>query len=264
MDKMLFAFPRLHPDLPAGPGDVPGLLRLDPGVAPDGDRFWRPDGLPLAPSAARGWLAQVQAHAASFRSIGEGISALRGAREDFYTGTAMGIRSELSALARGEQGAGRVLAEAREKAQKVLLLAWILEERLAEIADLGKGLARSRGRLAEVLGIEPEEAMAAAEVAFPEPLGDHESETLPWEALLSAFLCFVPENAVLVISDPVLAEALEERGARLTPGPGMPPDAIEAEVDGETLLGRQAGPDAPWLARRVGLLALSRAAAAAI
>lgn len=107
----------------------------------------------------------------------------------------------------------------RIAAQKILLLAWDLENRLAEIAALRKQVAEAVKPLTENLhGQETgdpllDDLAKALPGALPESLADLPADVEPdWRLTLAAAAAFLPENAVLVTGHNDLRGALDEAG----------------------------------------------------
>ena len=203
-------FPHMNPSFI--PSSVPSGVRLmDPGRSAGHDgRCWRPEILPYDQR-------QVQGMVREYLSFGERFSKpsdmshfqVRGL-DDFYTDSRQAIQSEL-------QG-GRVTdpdprPAALQKAQMVLALGEMLEERMAEMRSLETRVNESRANFAQVLGLDSGEDEDLIPVEYDGAGG----ECLPWERLLEPFLCFLPEGGALLFSDPAVQEELEGRGVRFSP-----------------------------------------------
>lgn len=111
--------------------------------------------------------------------------------------------------ARAENGASAAVA-----AQKVLLLAWSLEERLLEIETLRHEVAGAVRPLAESLrgpmeGGEAEEELAEALSALELPPETAEPD---WRLTLAAIAAFLPEKAVLITAHAGIRAAMLEAG----------------------------------------------------
>lgn len=117
-------------------------------------------------------------------------------------------------------------------AQYMLLLVWAQEERLLEIAELTRHCAASEEHLRTILGEALDEDVDEADVkamglhelkqdGTQNPASDSTSTAPdqdmlallpPWTFVLEHLQHFLPENAVLLINDPELAEMIREKG----------------------------------------------------
>ena len=254
---MRIHFPRMHPALVAGPA-IPGALRFDPGYAPEaGEGAFRPGNLPLDPVAARRLVADAVGYGEQFRSPGEmawhGFSADQGKPE-----AETAIRAELMARVTGSDPK-RNPDPAPAQAQFVLLLAWHLEERLAELVGLEAGLEGGRKRFDDSLGLaEGEEAGALPLARALSRLAPGvESDEYPWRPALEAMCLFLPEGAELVVSDPAVLAAFEEAGAVFEPleqESDLPVGTRRTSIPLGRLLGRSGSKD--LLKRTVTVLAV--------
>jgi hypothetical protein len=211
---VILYFPNMHESLI--PSSLPSELRLlDPGnSAGKGGRTWAPEGLPYAPNQVRGMLRDYLAFGERFsRPADMGYFEVRGL-EDFYTDSRQAIQSELQAKKKDRPDDSR--EKVLQKAQMVLALGMVFEERLAEMRTLENRVARRQADFARELGIEP---------AAEETTGGS-GELVSWERLLEPFLLFLPPDGVLLVSDPAVKEWLEGRGVRFSPLEGEESEKI--------------------------------------
>lgn len=265
--------PALHKAL-AGPS-LPGtVLFLDPGL-PQTERIpgcYRPDTLPFSREKAAQILAELLA-------IGEaldvaGPSGSQAARQKPHK-AAVSPREEadLIRFSAAHEAAGSAAvstAPAAVAAQKVLLLAWDLEERLLEIRQIHQDIIAAAKPLDEsihgphggpddaedpvldVSAIAPASAVSALS-ALPE------MDEPDWRLTVTAIAAFLPEDAILVTTHPALRDALREEkllaplpetvNARLA---GWPPALLAASLWTKAPLWRVLGyarapENAPWL-----------------
>ncbi len=158
--------------------------------------------------------------------------------------------------------AGRIAAddscvprESRIRAQRLLLTAWLQEDRVRDMKELAERYARSAAALAEMLddgtgGGEREAPVVDAAALLPS-----------WRFVLEQLALFLPPDAVLCSADPAVRDALNEAGLCLAePVPEdlelLPPAwrqgiALRAErVSLRRLLGRTGSASGrPWLDR---------------
>ncbi len=207
---MRIHFPRMHQALDPAP-EIPGALRFDPGFASEPEQgSFRPQGLPLEPSAAQRLVADAVGYGEQFKTPGEmawhGLSVDRKQCE-----TESAIKAELMARIKGS-AEDRQETAAFAQAQFVLLLAWHLEDRLIELTGLEADLAERRKRFDSSLGLgEDEEGeKASLDTSLWRPDLDSENQVYPWRPMLEAMVRFLPQDAELVVSDPDVLAAWEE------------------------------------------------------
>ncbi|WP_461209994.1 hypothetical protein [Desulfocurvus sp. DL9XJH121] len=257
-ERLMIWFPDMHAW--PGRGEVPGVLRLDPGIAPDGAGGYRPEGLPLDSATARGWLERARGYAGLFTRPGELLSAYMAGGDDFYSGTAQAIVSELRAMESGGRRDDPDHAEA-VRAQCVLLLAYTREQALMEVGGLDSGVEGAWEDMGRSLGLDEEDARELARSAAPGFLPDLDTSPYAapgdWDPVLEAFLRLLPADAALCLDDEGVAQALRERGVAFAPaGDDAPPQEdpqawAAARATGYALLGRRVGQDPALLAERL-------------
>lgn len=242
MNKLIVRLPALRGPLPGEhvPSCLTGLPRLWPGlpqteavsragaeagIPPQGPWF-RPDTFPLSPPEALACVRDLQAMTEAALS-GVPVRAWQNRQGAAMREQAESAARQAFAAARGdeEQALARAAqAEERERlcrAQRLLLLCWLQEERLAEMAALSGRYADGRARLDAALSA----GVGAAEVrelaaALPEALrpvtaGQQEAASLeallpPWQRVLEAACHFLPEGS-LIVAEAGARTALLER-----------------------------------------------------
>jgi len=237
--------PALAPETPAGVRFVnPGLAASRPG-APADAAFLTPGTLPLGPAQARRYVQDALEFGGRFQASGD--IAGYGARSDgpAYAGAGADMRAEMADLARFASGAAAAPAQpaatspetALLASQMTLLLAWTLEERILELAELASGLATSSQRFEKALGLdeedaesEPDTSASAAGVGDVASLAADHAEAVasfPWRRSVEHLAAFLPEDARLLTCEPFLREAWETAGATLTQAdPKQNPDEL--------------------------------------
>ncbi len=175
---------RVCPGLPAAAG--PGYLQVD----------W-----PLSPVLAEACLRDAAAFVDSGLSP-ESIRQLRDAQRQTFRLAREG-RDLIRALRPGVSEESDAAPPDHELAQQVLLMAWLQEERLLELESLHRRADAATARLRAVLDGEGD--------ALPDPKTPAvDPDLLPaWRTVLEALALFLPEKAVLVSSDPRLADLRE-------------------------------------------------------
>lgn len=273
----------LSAGLPAASSVVGGTS----GNVPVAARAWRSPLLPLSESEARACLAELLDFGLNVGSGPHGdlaamVAALESAQDEapFSLG-----RSELAALEHfASGGAGGVDASGassgsasgdpaqaernqRIAAQKTLILAWHLEERVRELDALKEKFSRSRESLADILGVETDEELREL------PALDPYSAMLPgsgadiigpsWRVIVENMSPFLPDGAVLFTCDAEISATLRDGGAAFAPvtveqvarlcpawGDKVAKLVVHARLPLWQVAGRP-GPDAarPWLDR---------------
>lgn len=239
----LAKLPRLWPGLPQ-----PDTGREDKasGCAPAPVGPWyTPENLPLSPLQAQACLHDLQAMTDAALS-GTPLRAWLGGQAASLRGQAESVARAAFAAGRGDEMAAlaaEAAAEERERlcrAQRLLLLCWLQEERLAEMAALHRRYTGNRARLAAALddGREldagPEsDSLRPSASALPEETDALAALLPPWQRVLEAAINFLPEQAVIV-AEAGLRTALLERDD-LTPASAELQEAVTGE-DGPALL----------------------------
>lgn len=203
-DIMMVHFPWLHPGLAHGP--LPkGVVLFDPGLTLDSKiSRWRPDNLPLGETELRRLVRE-------YVDFAEGLARPSDLRpyeaaglEDFYTDTAMDIRSQLQ---KGTIAEGDPEEDRRRKAQIVLALALSREEQFIALHEQEDRLEHARNKFAASLGLEDEETFS--DQGIPDALiFPRAGSGLPWKDLFGPFVYFIPQGTRLFVSDPDVAEEL--------------------------------------------------------
>lgn len=229
--------PTLHKEL-AAPGVVADALFMDPGLpqTEHAPGLYRPDTLPFSREKASRILAELLA-------IGEtlDVSSPSGSRAARAGATLPAISPEeerelIRFSSAGETEEADISTNAHAvAAQKVLLLAWDLEERLLEIARLRHEIIRSATPLDESLhgpgtwedpvldvpGVAPGSSVSLLS-ALPEAMDESD-----WRLTVAAMAAFLPPNALLVTAHQGICDALAE-GNFLS----LPPETVAARLDG--------------------------------
>lgn len=285
-EVLIVRAPWMHPSLdertPAGVRFFnPGLAEGRSGAQAPAE-FYTPETLPMSFAQARRYVQDALAYGERFPTIGD--IAGQGARpeDEFSSGMRANIRAEvaeLAMLAGGEPEPKPAQAPAEDlnprASQMTLLLAWTLEERMLELAELADGLAASSQRFDSALGLH-EQADQESEDEEPGPppaagLGqaselvserDQAMADFPWRRSLEHMATFLPDEARLFCCEPFIREAWEANGAVLElakPTPDLPAWAQELAAEGRLwvtsaelwrLAGMKRAPQGrPWLER---------------
>ncbi len=192
----------------------PGL----PGIVADGPLFLPPD-YPFSPAEAAAALREML-------RLGESLNLAATWSTDAPP-PAERLEAELSEVRRrliapeGSQGtssAPEPLERGRIAAQKALLLAWDLEERLTEIHALHAEIAQSGLNLARLIagdGEPPADGPLAELASLHNAL--QQTAAPPWPLALTAIAPFIPPETRLFTCEAAIGEALEERHLPLEP-----------------------------------------------
>lgn len=196
-----------------------GARLLDPGHAVgDGfadesrkDRRFRPSAYPFAGPVASALLREMRGMdatvASAWLAIADRTSLLSSAALDLEIAELVRLLEDedpedgLAGCATSDVPLERFQAE---QAQKLLLMAWLQEERQLEIEDLDRRLDQCSRRMATCLDNAESEKM---ETLFP---GPDESLLAHWRLVVENALFFLPENIAVAALGP-LREALLER-----------------------------------------------------
>ena len=208
-------FPELHPALRPELAAWQGWLSLWPGLPADGgdgrQRF-TPEGYPFSEREAALCLRDMRAMESAALS-GVPLQALSVMQGGARAARQAAEQEELRQFMRTGEGAApgaEALRQARLRGQKVLIWAWLLEERVLELRDLARHCSGSL--LEGALG----EGDAAEDFG---PLDDPASQPLrvdagllpPWRVMLEQAALFLPDGtALLVHAD--MADGMEQEG----------------------------------------------------
>lgn len=197
MTAELVHFPWMHPKL--GHGPLPdGVVFFDPGVDMRTDRArWRPEDLPCTPREVRSLLRNFMEFGERFPRPSDMQAYHAAGLENFYTDTAMDIRSQLT----GAPAAEAAPSDLRRQGQILLAMALFREEQFVAMREQEGRFEAARDGFTEVLGIDDEESFADLGVpddaVFPRA-----GVELPWKPLFPALLCFLAPETRLFVSDP--------------------------------------------------------------
>lgn len=202
------------------------VLFLDPGLPQTASLpgLFRPATYPFTPAIAAQALADLL-------SLGESLdlasAAGKGAARAASASSLSIDKTEANAIAQfAATGAHAPSVQQAENpliaAQKVLLLAWDLEERLAEIEILRREVAGAAAPLAQTLR-DPAEKAAVEELTHAlASVGDLPETAEPdWRLTFAAMAAFLPPHAILVTAHESFRSAMLEAGMLLP----LPEDA---------------------------------------
>lgn len=264
----LLRLPVLHPDtlLPStAQAAIPGP-HLWPGLPHMPDGFWSPESYPFAPEQAAACLGDMRA-ASEAALAGASLQTL--AARDLGSGSTRDAEEIRTVVNFSRTGAadgadGRVALErARSAAHKVLLWAWLLEERVRELRELARRYGDGKARLSEAIGLEREDFLPGLS-DLDTPLHDEQDILPPWRPVLESAAPFLPPDVTLLCNSPVMQTDLED-SLNFAP---LPPDEAsrlgipenirsprQTSAPLRRLLGRdRPNPAAPWLNMIVRIL----------
>lgn len=267
--------PGMHPSLL--PESLPPEVHcFDPGLAMPASaagaqperRFHTPENLPLAPRQARQWMRDVLAYGLQFERPGDLAATAAASLSEAHILPSAMRKDEAMAL-QSFASLGVVLEEApvvedttRHKlmqAQMTLLLAWNLEERFLELADLNSELAASSHRFDQAIGPGGDDAADEGDSFAVSPVtadmqGPGDTDAATGLRVLEAMLAFLERDAMLITADPVLVQIWRETGIETDTAARLP-DFLAGAKGGRVLCapgwrfcGRsQPIADKPWL-----------------
>ncbi|MDL2316384.1 hypothetical protein LJC59_04815 [Desulfovibrio sp. OttesenSCG-928-A18] len=238
-----------------------GLLRqLSAGSAPDDGNMplasWRSR---TGESAALATFAESGTYPELARPNGPNGAGGPGGMEGMEGTGGAGAVPDWNAEALLAEQRARDTRQALVDCQKVLLLAWSLEERRAEAMLLEEQYRRAQSALRQALGDGGQDTDAPVGFSIPD-------NAVSWRLFLDAALPFLPAGAVLYTQDERMADELRNAGM-LQPFPedrarccsGWPGELVHglllACLPAWRLVGRKRpAPERPWLDRDVELL----------
>lgn len=220
LSPTVFCLPLLHASLELAPVVLPpAAVRLWPGLPDMPVGYWAPTGYPLGLAAVQDCARQLEALSEAALS---GVPMQTLAQMDSAP-TAQQKRQELADIdtfARG--GLAPVSSEPDSPAvllaaQKTLLWAWLLEEKVLEVKNIMNTYMHNAPQLVESLGVEvDDDNKALALLAELDRNLDTTSMMLPpWPMVLENASLFLPDTACIAVSGP-MADDLRDR---LTFGP---------------------------------------------
>jgi len=207
-----------------------GVLFCSPGLREaSGSSFFVSSELPMNPADARGQLHELLQYGQSFRSARDMsgvVLAEKAAQQqtpkplsdEFADIDSFAETGEFTAVPKEEEVVD-VQLQAKITAQKTLLLAWDMEQRVSELAALKDKFTASSANFDTILGLTDEDAEELPGIdAKAELHGDIEEDLgVPWRAVAGAILEFAPENARFFAVKKELVDVLTEIGEDITP-----------------------------------------------
>lgn len=250
---MLLSFPYMHPELfPAGLAEK--VRFFDPGMAEDSsDEMFRPEGLPMDKKIAKALINDCINFGEQFKDPSEMAYFGAVTADDFYEGSSMSIRAQLTRQFDDGQGTKleREKKETASRAQFILLLAWTFEERMIELQSIEKGVKDSWKSMDKTLGVDEEDRLDERVL----DLGNRESHTggvsdeqtipLPWKRIIEALPAFVPQETVLLCTDQEIIASWDDMEIEFVPadgGAGLPEGAQTATLPAWKFAGRRKEP----------------------
>lgn len=261
---MLIHFPAMHAEL-ASTGDVDEAAFFDPGLAADDGERFRPDNLPLDGRTARALVRDSVSFGEQFKNPSE--MAFFGAHtpEDYFSESESTIKSQLLVgIGALPPRGGSVDEDAPlRRAQFILLLAWATEERLVETSELERGVMDSWQRMSGELGIEEDDERTGelGRILSNTAPSSTSDQRLAWQRVMEGMAAFVPEDAVLVCSDPEIIETWREAGLKFTPADTdeLPGEAEVVTAPAWKLAGRSRAPEElPFTERGITVACISK------
>ncbi len=217
----LFYFPTLHPEFAPAPA-LKGMLFIPSGLTPlpeDAPPALRAfaDALPLSRREASAVLSELLQLAAE-RSVETQASERHAAPNAGRRREENAALDTFARTGRVADTAGDPVADAEElrrsecvARQKLLLLAYSLEEQMAGIREVEQRLLDSEAALGSLLRDDPNPRDGLSGMSFSPPV-------LP---LLSAVATFLPPEAALYVDDPAVARELQALAAFAPAGEDM-------------------------------------------
>jgi len=209
-----------------------GVLFCSPGLRETtGDLFYVSPKLPMSAAEARGQLHELRSYATTFDRASDLTGAVLAEQAvDAPSGFWAGEFADIDAFAETGEFSGKQPVEVRTAegtevsvliaAQKTLLMAWDMEERVSELAALQEKFDTSSTKMSEILGITDEdelEDLTGIETKA-ELKGDIEEDlNVPWQAVASAIVELASEDTCFVAVKKELIELVKKCGKDITP-----------------------------------------------
>jgi hypothetical protein len=220
-----------------------GVLFCSPGLREaTGASFFVSPELPMSPADARGQLHELLQYGLSFRSARDMsgvVLAEKSAKKetlkpfaDEFADLDAFVATGVFAPAKKDEPVVDTALQVRIAAQKTLLLAWDMENRVAELAALKDKFTASSANMDAILGITDEDELEELPGIDPKATlsGDVEEDLgVPWRAVASAIVEFAPEDARFIAVKKELVDVLAEVGKDITP------DSVAVEEYGFSL-----------------------------
>lgn len=260
---VLVAFAQMH--AASRRDDTPGVLRLDPGIAPEADDLYVPAELPLDRAAAAGWLAQAQGYAGLFKKPGELLAAYMAGGDDYYSSSAQAIVSELLAMEKGASHESEDANKGLVRSQSALLLAYVREQAMLEVNGLDSGIESAWDDMGKALGLDEDDVKEMSEATEAQFLPDLDTALYAapddWLPVLEAFLRLTPPEVALYVDEPDIVDFWRDAGVEFAMADAALLDAalpergegewLAARVAGYALMNRRAGDDAVLTVERL-------------
>lgn len=216
-----------QPDLASAPqkGAAPcwsGVARLWPGLPDAPSGFFCTQEYPFSPGEAQACLNDLQQLGdAALSGMQVGAAAAGNARAASHSSEMAlikGLRSfdgDTAAALAAEAARKDLLA--RRQAQKMLLWAWLQEDRLADLAELAASFAQNASGLTAALGVDPDEDLAGLApdaltgdlVRLGSPIALDAGLVPPWRLVTANALYFLPAETPLVVEGPMRDDLLD-------------------------------------------------------
>ncbi len=180
---------------------LPEALYIWPGFENIPNGYWQPNHYPFAPKLAKACFDDLcnMSEAALF---GMPIHSLIGGQDEKNEVKNIEERDQLAHFANtGEKQENSAANDLHtlQAAQKIILWAWLLEERHYEINDLTSTYAKSMQGFANALGVEQDEDFG--HIGHIETSLDASDAPLPpWKIVLENVAVFLPENCSIVVN----------------------------------------------------------------
>ncbi len=195
-----------------------GVRFLHPGVGDDrqSQEFFVPEGLPLDRRSASRYMQEALSFGERFQDHKE-LEYLRAAGlEDFFSGTSSSLSDELQRRLGKSDRMEDPERQRTERGQMVLLLSWMLEEKLLEARSGERQYSELVDELRTSLGME--DGKGGDPLDFTELSGALKGpDSSSWPGLMPWFLLFLPEDGILYIDDGAIQASLAENGVETVP-----------------------------------------------
>ncbi|MFP4236963.1 MAG: hypothetical protein ACLFRQ_05470 [Desulfonatronovibrio sp.] len=180
---------------------------LNPGLHEQTENHFLPQGLPLDLTGAKAFLSQSLQFGEQFKKPSDMAYFGTEKINDFYSDTSMALGWQISTY--GSRDTGQDVDEDRLRAQQMLILEYVFQERMAELNSINASLGSAWKDFDSSLGIEGEDREFAD---LDRNSISVTASVTNWKKLIWAFTCVLPGDACLFIFDQQTAGELEECG----------------------------------------------------
>ncbi len=230
--------------------------------------YWQPNNYPFAPKAAKACLNDL--HAMSEAALfGMPIHSIMGGQDQRIEAKNIQEQNTLAQFANtGETQNTSPTDDTHilQAAQKIILWAWLLEERFYEINGLTQSYSQGIKGLADALGVEHDEDFGDLE-RIETSINVNESLMPPWKLVFENIAVFLPQPCTVVVNHQDMVAHIYDTCKNITPlndgekyGITDIANFMQCSAEVATILNKNARQRqaAPWLAKKLHFIFLEK------